>query len=507
MDPNEPFLAALARLGGGGGDAIDRLIETAPYGVFLSMKNQGCVYANPRFCEIFGLSKEACMGFGWARVVHPDDVATLQRDIEVFTEVGEPLAVEYRVVRADSSIRWVRVRVQGVEREGTHAGEIALVDDITEERAFKDQATEHQKLEVVGRLSAQVAHDFNNLLTAMQLGLDLLQGQDLSSADAKAHLRTLDQATEHAAQLTHQLLNLSRRRATRSERVDLDDALRRLRPLLQRTAGEQIRMIFDLAAQDRRVDLDSGQLGQILLNLVINARDALQGAGTVQVTTGARGEIAFIEVTDDGPGIPESMQAQIFQPFFTTKEIGKGTGLGLSTVRELAQGAGGSLSVTSVPGRTTFRCELRAWETSPEEQVSRETIETLGGAGTVLLVDDQQPVRVAVGYVLAMHGYQVLTASSCAEAERVVQDANTLLTVAVIDVLLSDGRGTALAESLRARQPDLRVLFISGFTGETWMGSESLPEGQAFLAKPFRPRALLEAVKSLTHAASTPRAG
>jgi two-component system, cell cycle sensor histidine kinase and response regulator CckA len=420
---------------------------------------------------------------------------------------GSPVPVEVSSRLLDDGGRQVVLSISRDIRERKEA-EMAL-------RRSEEQLRQSQKMEAVGQLAGGIAHDFNNLLTTIignsSLALDAMDTEDRN----RELVIDVHEAGARAAGLTKQILAFSRRQILKPEIVCLNGVVGGMEPLLRRTLGEDIDLQLALASQADLVEVDPHQIEQVLLNLAVNARDAMPGGGSLSIETAnvrldrtysARhpevkpGTYVLLAVTDTGCGMDIETKSHAFEPFFTTKELGKGTGLGLSTVFGIIKQSGGSISVYSELGRgSTFRVYLPAsratialkGESVREEEVAR-------GVETVLVVEDEISVRQLVCRVLAQVGYQVLEAGNAPEVEALLADKTRSLDLLLTDVVLPGGRsGREVAELLAARHPSLPTIFMSGYTRASVVHNGRLDEGIEFLEKPFSPAALLTKVRAV----------
>jgi PAS domain S-box-containing protein len=435
-------------------------------------------------------------------LVHAEDRPRLEAAFAA--SAGEEKPVEFRLVIPDGRERSMVATWRTVPgTDGSPGREIGVVRDITEERALEVQLRQAQRLESIGLLAGGVAHDFNNLLTAIAGFTDLARLAAADGISPDADLAEIQAAVERAKSLTSQLLTFGRRAIVRPRPVRLAAAVSELTPLLQRLIGERIEIAtrLDPAAT---VVLDPGQLDQVLVNLVVNARDAMPQGGHIDIAAGctadASGQVVWLEVGDDGVGIPPEVVDKIFLPFFSTKERGHGTGLGLSTVQGIVVGAGGHISVSSSPGRgATFRIVLpaAAWA-GDQSPGAAPDIAARRADSLVLLVEDEEAVRLSGARILERAGYRVITAATVPDA--LAQAATVRPDILVTDIVLP-GRmdGISLAETLLARWPDLPVLLMTGYTDReppTW--AELLP-------KPFTAKDLVASVEHV--AAKSARQG
>jgi signal transduction histidine kinase len=368
------------------------------------------------------------------------------------------------------------VRALERDRSARQTAELAL-----EETA--EQLRQSQKMDAIGRLAGGVAHDFNNLLLAITGYADFLI-TSLSDPTHKHYAEEIQAAGQRAAALTHQLLALSRRQVLQPGVVHLNDCVREIETMLRRLIGEGVRVALELEPQLRPVAADPGQMGQVLLNLAVNARDAMAGRGTLTITTCNDGDEVLLEVTDDGAGMSAETRLRLFEPFFTTKDVGEGTGLGLSTVYGIVTQSGGSIDVRSEPGLgATFTMRLPVTHAAAIEPPSLEP-GPAGGTERILVVDDEKVVRELLAHMLREQGYDVEVAGSAREARALGGPWDLLLT----DVVMPETDGVTLSEQVDARH----VLFISGYD------QQALAAGDAsFLQKPFGRDELTRTVRSL----------
>ncbi|MGE0708150.1 MAG: transporter substrate-binding domain-containing protein [Planctomycetota bacterium] len=391
-----------------------------------------------------------------------------------------------------------------------------LVDARTHElREREGQLAQAQKLEAIGRLAGGIAHDFNNLLSVILGYSELLLGDPALSERARGTVRRVHQAGERAGLLTHQLLAFSRGQVLRPEVLDVDAELQDMADLLRRMVGPEIELVIVGGDAPRRVLADRGRLQQIVMNLAINARDAMPAGGSLTIETGeavlddayvrshpdARpGPHVMLAVTDTGEGMSRETLSRIFEPFFTTKERGKGTGLGLATVYGVVKQSGGNVWVYSEPGLgTTFKVYLpRVDEAAAQSQEAEQPPRRPPGSdGAVLVVDDQEDLRDLLREVLEPAGFRVLcaadTAAGLALFEAQAGEVHLLLT----DVVVPELGGVGLAQELLRRDPSLRVVYLSGYTGKALGQLGGLPPGSDFLEKPILPQALFGKVREV----------
>ena len=373
----------------------------------------------------------------------------------------------------------VRRMVRAVDRDrrARKTAELALEET-------SEQLRQSQKMDAIGRLAGGVAHDFNNLLLAINGYADFLTSS-LDDATQRRYAEEIRTAGERAAELTHQLLVFSRRQVLQKRAVNLNESVRDIEAMLRRLIGENVTIELRLDPGLRSVAADPSQMGQVLLNLAVNARDAMSGRGTLVISTRNDGDEVVLEVADDGAGMDPETRARAFEPFFTTKPVGQGTGLGLSTVYGIVTQSGGTIDVRSSPGRgATFVVRLPAAEHAPTGVAPRAPGDTAGGVERILVVDDEKIVRELLAQMLREQGYEVAMAGSASEAGELEGPWDLLLT----DVVMPETDGVSLSREIDARH----VMFISGYDQEALVASDS-----PFLQKPFSRDELMRAVRTL----------
>ena len=485
------------------------LVEQASYGIYRSTTAGRFLMVNPALVAMLGYdSPEELMRLDMTREVYADsmDRSRLIRDHPAQAEVvwkrrdGAHITVQL-------SARWVS-GPDGVEHyEG-------IAEDVTEQRALEDQLRQAQKMEAVGRLAGGVAHDFNNLLTAMT-GFTELLADRLPAGDPKwRHVEGIRTATRRAADLTRQLLAFSRKQVLQPCVLDLNTVVRSLDRMLQRLIGEDVRLEIAAGADLGSVRADQGQIEQVILNLAVNARDAMPDGGRLMIETAnveldavyvrdhtgsAPGRYVVLAVTDSGVGMDAETQSHIFEPFFTTKPVGQGTGLGLATVYGIVKQSGGHVWVDSEPGRgATFRVYLpRVSDPVPLTPPSPASPPLVRGSGTILLAEDDPRVREVLAEVLRLSGYRVLRAADGQAALELAQAHPGEIQVLVTDVVMPGMTGPELAEALVASRPGIRVLYMSGYTGDAMVRRREMGDGASFLQKPFSPSAIASKVREI----------
>jgi two-component system, cell cycle sensor histidine kinase and response regulator CckA len=395
---------------------------------------------------------------------------------------------------------------------GSTHGTIGIALDITERVQLEEQFRQAQKMEAVGRLAGGIAHDFNNLLTAILGYADLVADQLPAKSDLAADIDQIRKAGLSASSLTRQLLAFSRRQMLKPEVICINDVVARVETLLRRVIGEHIVFSTRLDPALGHASVDPGQIEQVILNLAVNAADAMPEGGELTVETGnltidsvfvgahdgaQPGRHVMLKVTDTGVGMSEDVKRQIFEPFFTTKEKAKGTGLGLATVYGIVQQSGGNIWVDSEPARgTTFTICLPTVD-APCADLSEAPRQYLAtGTETILLVEDQEDVRRVASAILRHGGYKVVEAALPHAAVSIVNDDRAHFDLLLTDVVMPEMSGHELAKIVAGVRPDLKVLYTSGYAEDAIVRHGVLEPGLAFVAKPFTPKILLEAVRA-----------
>ncbi len=439
--------------------------------------------------------------------VHPDDQAAVERAIAHAVAEGSSLEIEFRTLRQGEE-RITALRGQAVPDGDGTPRLLGVAQDVTERRRLERQVLESQKMEAIGNLAGGIAHDFNNLLTGMLGYLTFARKQLPPNSAAADDIEQVERAAKRAAALTSQLLSYARRQMVVPSVVDVNESVRILDPLLRRLLGETITVAAVLDDSLWRTQVDPGQLEQVIVNLAINARDAMPDGGaltlaTRNVTVGggdavrlglAAGEFVELSVADTGTGIAPEIIGRIFEPFYTTKPLGQGTGLGLSVCYGIAKQAGGDLTVASRVGEgSTFRMLLpRVME--PASTAASVLDDSVGGSETILLVEDDAAVRELAARALREVGYRVLEAGDGTAALALAGEPLGAIDLLLTDVVMPGQSGGALASELRRTRPSLPVLFISGYPDDTVRAGVEESEA-SFLAKPFSPGDLRRAAR------------
>jgi PAS domain S-box-containing protein len=480
-------------------EMLNALFQASPLGIIVTDENDRVTFWNQTAERIYGWSAADVVGeYPPTRVEGADDEYRMFRET---IDRGETVdGYETRRRHRDGSYIHVSISLAPIQGpSGKPAAMLGLHADITARKLLEAQLMQSQRLEAVGRLAGGIAHDFNNLLTAVSGYAEFLI-EGLGEANPlRRDADEIKRAADVAAALVRQLLAFSRRQIVQPRTVDLNEVVRKAESLLRRLVGEDVVLETDLSPDLAPVKADPAQLEQIVVNLAVNARDAMPEGGrlSIQTRAGDSERAICVTVTDTGCGMDEYTRLRAFEPFFTTKAAGQGTGLGLATVYGIVTQAGGTVEVESAPGEgSTFTIVLPALtREGPELRPAVEPASARALTGTVLLVEDEQIVRELAGRALAAAGHTVLEASSGADALLLAGGYPGAIDVLLTDVVMPGMGGRELAERLAAVRPDLRILFTSGYTDdEVW---KSDGDGTAFIGKPFTTSALRAKISEL----------
>ncbi|MBI4409314.1 MAG: PAS domain S-box protein, partial [Gemmatimonadetes bacterium] len=495
------------------------LVENAADAITVLDTNGRVQYTTPAIERVLGFKPEERVGRSGFEFVHPDDLARVRQAFaELVQQPRQSVGLELRLRHKDGS--WRRLEVTGTNLldDPAVAGVVINTRDLTERRAAEDalarseaQLQQAQKMEAVGRLAGGIAHDFNNLLTAIKGHTELLLEELPADASMRAELEEIRRGAERAAGLTRQLLAFSRRQVLQPRVINLNTVIGGLESMLRRVIGEDVELVTRMDPALGTILADPGQIEQVILNLAVNARDAMPAGGRLCIETRnaelggeddarfttpvAPGSYVLLRVEDTGSGMAPDILAHIFEPFFTTKEVGKGTGLGLATAYGIVKQSGGYIAAHSELGhgsrfdvylpRVTGREE--SWEAPPSGAVP-------GGSETILLVEDEGPVRALARRILQRAGYSVLEAGDPEEALQLFEQNGTTVGLVITDVIMPRMSGLKLAERITAARP-VRVIFMSGYSEDAISNQGVLQPNAVLLEKPFTPDALLRAAR------------
>jgi two-component system cell cycle sensor histidine kinase/response regulator CckA len=466
---------------------------------------------NPAWSKTLGWPERELLKRPWLDFVHPEDhMATtaagerLQRGLPV-------VQFENRFQCLDGSYRWISWNSFPLPEEKLIFG---VARDVTEKRHMEEQLLKAQKMEAVGRLAGGVAHDFNNLLTAI-MGYSEIMKMDLKPEDPLSFsLEEIIKATNRGASLTNQLLAFSRKQILQPQAINLNTTIMNIREMLQRLIGEDIDLATYLEEKVGLVKADPSQIDQILMNLAVNARDAMPQGGKLTLETAnadlddsycqnhvgvTPGAYVMLAVSDNGSGMDAETLSRIFEPFFSTKETGKGTGLGLATVYGIVRQSGGHIWVYSEPGKgTTFKVYLpRVEESAEEQQLKAAAPTTLEGTETILVAEDDAALRQLIAKALRRYGYKVLEAAHGGEALLLCEKEKVPIHLMLTDVVMPKISGRDLAERLKPSHPEMKVLYMSGYTENAIVHHGVLNSDVNFILKPFKVLALLQKVREV----------
>jgi two-component system cell cycle sensor histidine kinase/response regulator CckA len=448
-------------------------------------------YVSPSHERLLGYPLDALVGRNVLSFVHAEDRPRVQTAL-VNGNNGRP--VECRIRHCDGSWRML----ESFSRDLTHVagvnGMVVNARDITERKHLEEQLHHSQRLEAVGRLAGGVAHDFNNLLMVITGYSHMLLDAMHTSDPARQELEQVVKASERAADLTRQLLAFSRRQGVRASLVNLNILVEEMDRMLRRVLGEDIQLTVKLAPELKTVRADPGQIEQVILNMVVNARDAMPSGGQLLIETrnsaDPNRDRVTIAISDTGVGMDSQVLSRVFEPFFTTKE--HGTGLGLATSYGIIKENGGDLRVDSAPSKgTTFRIELPVAERTSDDMESPNASQAPNGTETILLVEDEDGVRRVVESMLKRHGYQVIAAASSKDALAAADGHRGVIDLLITDMVMPGMSGRKMAECLAARRPDMKVLYVSGY------GDAKAQSDTHFLQKPFSTEELATKIREL----------
>lgn len=492
-----------------------RLVEQSLVGIYILQENR-IRYANPKLAEIFGYTQEELQALpSFFELLVPEDAGEMARRLRERQRTAPPSTRDrFRGRRRDGTPLELEMMGGAMEYEGRPAS-IGVVMDVTESKRLEEQLRVAQRLEAVGRLAGGVAHDFNNLLMAIQGYSELGLQRHGPESPVRSELEEILKAAERGASLTRQLLAYSRRQMLQPIVLNMNSVILNMRPMLGHLIGEDIELVLQLADGLETVKVDPGNLEQVLMNLAVNARDAMPEGGRLTIRTenqtfragsiapGAErrpGEFVCLSVIDTGTGMDAETLQRVFEPFFSTKELGKGTGLGLAVVYGIVKQHEGWIEAASQTGvGTTFRVYLPIFvpdRPGPEPQAAEAPART-GQGERILLVEDEQQVREFAASALTEAGYRVVKAATAREAEALLAGDPGKFDLLFSDVVLPDRTGLRLAEELKHRDPSLRILLSSGYADHRAQWPLIQSRGLPFLQKPYSLKDLLQIVREI----------
>jgi PAS domain S-box-containing protein len=488
-----------------------RLVEFSPDAMFIDRANK-IVFANQPCLKLFGAAaSEQVLGKSVLDFIHPDYHAIARERVQ-HMESGRPVPLsEQKIIRLDGTSVDVEISASPFLEDGLLAIQV-VCRDISDRKKLEEQFHQAQKMEAVGKLAGGIAHDFNNLLTVISGCSDFLVTHLPDDDPMKGLIREIQKAGERAGHLTRQLLAFSRKAVVEPRVLDLNAMVTDIEKMLRRMIGEDVALTTALAPEPGHVKADAGQIEQVIVNLAVNARDAMPQGGKLSIETRnvelgddyamlhpevKPGRYVMLTVSDTGFGMSEETKARIFEPFFTTKGLGKGTGLGLATVYGIVTQCGGHFDVYSDLGRgTSFKIYLPSVDDAPSTGKSAHGIKVAPhGTETVLLVEDEDAVRKITKLTLQSLGYTVLEASNGEEAFRVCERHSKPIQLLITDVVMPQMGGRQVAERLSVGRPGIKVLFLSGYTDDAVVRHGILKAEVAFLQKPFTALSLARKVR------------
>lgn len=507
-----------------------RLVESVQDYAIFTLDANGCIRSwNSGAARITGYPREEVLGQSFSLFYRDEDIRGGEPDREMIQAraTGRAESSGWRVRKDGSEFRSFGVLSPLADGDGpAAAGYVKVIQDITERIATQErlnkaeeQLRQAQKMEAIGRLAGGIAHDFNNILTAMKANAGFLLDDLAPDNPSREDADEIRRGADRGAALTAQLLAFSRKQVLQPRVINLNDLVRNVEKMLRRTIGEDIELTTRLPGGLGQVEADPGQIEQVLMNLAVNARDAMPRGGKLFITTEnalldeeyasqyaytvSPGEYVVIAVTDTGEGMSKAVREQIFDPFFTTKEEGKGTGLGLSTVFGIVKQSGGYIWVYSEEGSgTTLKVYLPRTDASPVELREAGVVPPVPEQmRTVLVVEDDPAVRKVARLFLERAGFEVFVAADGEEAMRVAEEVAGPIHALLTDIVMSRMGGRELAARLSEQRPDIRVLFTSGYSDDAISHYRVLESGTAFLQKPYGPEQLLHKIEAVLAAA------
>ena len=502
-----------------GEERLRAILNSMVDGVIVADDRGAVTGCNPAAEKIFGRRASELSNRAISTLLAPADRAIYTDYLAQYLHRDEQKIIEVMALRPDESTLPIDLAASEISRGGGQML-IIVVRDISERKGLEDQFRQSQKMEAIGRLAGGIAHDFNNLMQAV-LGYSNLLNQRMAPADPNREtVEQIEKSADRATSLTRQLLAFSRKQVLQPKLLSLNNVVTDMNKLLQRLIGEVVHLEMRLAQPAVYVRADPGQLEQVILNLSINARDAMAKGGTLTIeTSGAEltgnenrlsaefqpGPYAILKITDTGSGMSPEVRAHLFEPFFTTKELGKGTGLGLSIVYGVIKQSGGEIIVNSEPGRgTTFEIYLPRHEPENNRMETEHLSKPItAGTETILLVEDEELVRVMLFEVLKSEGYKVLEAHHGAEALAMAARHEGPIDLLITDMLMPELNGWELASRLVEARRSLPVIYMSGYTDDEAKSYGKLEAGGDFLQKPFRPQEMLIKIRQVLDANRT----
>ena len=474
---------------------------------------------DPNWIRLLGYESETInFTFKWLKEqIHPDSIPAMEKALQSYLAGhARYYELEYRIKNNQGRWRWIWSRGKCVDfdKNGQPLRFIGTQQDITDRKNLESQFFQAQKMEAIGRLSGGIAHDFNNLLTSI-IGYSELMQDNPSPNDAKEFLEEIIKAGKSATSLIRQLLAFSRNQVFELQLMDLNSEIKELEKMLQRLIGEDIHLRTFLSPDPCQIKADPVQIQQVIINIAVNARDAMPGGGKLTIETSRvdldesyacehdiklnPGSYIMLSISDTGFGMDRKTREKIFEPFFTTKEKGKGTGLGLATVYGIIKQSNGYIWVYSEPGNgTSFKIYLpEIYDNLIIEEEKQVDPEKLSGSATILLVEDEQYVRGLLVKVLKQYGYKVIEAENGQEALALCDQYKDRIDLIATDVVMPGMSGSELADHLKKKMSDIKILFMSGYSDKAILHHALLDSDVAFIQKPISPKTLGRKVQEI----------
>ena len=498
---------------------LNLILSSLNEGIVAADRSGKCLLFNPQAEKILGGSPRDVNAEHWARdygvfEANHGELLAPEHNPLLRAMAGEPSAETEVFVRNDV-VSGSTVAMTGTPLGGGYndiMGGVAVLRDVTQQRALETQLSQSQKMDAIGRLAGGVAHDFNNLLVVIQSYSELIRAELPGDDPKRDDLDEILAASRRAGALTKQLLAFSRKETVQPTILHLNDVVSGIEKMLRRIIGEDIELVTELSPALGLIRADVGQLDQVILNLSVNARDAMPNGGQLTIETEnvtfdreyaethsnvTPGEFVMLAVTDSGVGMDAETQRRIFEPFFTTKEVGKGTGLGLATVYGIVQQSSAQIRVYSEVGRgTAFKIyfpQVGATAVNAPPRAATDSVATVGG--TILVVEDDGAVRQVAAHILRSRGFTVIEARRPSEARVACAEHGSKIDLLLTDVIMPECTGTQLAQELTLRHPNMRVLYMSGYPGGAAKRAGALEPGTVYVEKPFSPSLLVDKVR------------
>ncbi|MEN6401084.1 MAG: PAS domain S-box protein, partial [Armatimonadia bacterium] len=490
--------------------------ESPQVGIAIVAPDKKYLEVNDRFCDMVGYSREELAQMTWEDLTPSEDLVAELPDYQRVMEGEEnTYAIEKRYIRRDRSCIDVSVSACAVRREdGSLSYFVALVQDITERKRLESEFLRTQKLESVSRMAGGLGHDFNNLLTIISGYSELLVHRAGTDPEMRAALQEVLRAAGTAGALTRRLLAFGRKQVMQPRLLDINQVVEDIRAMLKGMLGEDVQLVTLLGSDLGLVKADPDQLQQVIINLAANARDAMPYGGKLLIETVtaaiepsgtaghagvAPGEYVVLTVSDTGYGMDRETLRHLFEPFFTTKNASGAAGMGLPVVHGIVEQSGGHISVTSEPGLgTSFRVYLPRWEGALQPEAAAPS-QTASGCETLLIAEDNEPVRHLTALMLHEHGYQVIEAGDGQEAMLTLSDPARKVDLLVVDVVMPGMSSVDLIEQAQAARPGVRVLVMSGYSGDAAVYQKITSLGVPYLEKPFDADTLYAKVREALH--------